>query len=59
METTLIAGMITGVLLACLYVWRDVKLRSLPNETNNLENRVAELENKISQIYLRMANKKI
>jgi hypothetical protein len=58
METIIISGMITGVLIAGLFVWRDIKLRSLPNETNNLESRVNELENKISQIYLRLANKK-
>jgi hypothetical protein len=58
METIVISGMITGVLIAGLFVWRDIKLRSLPNETNNLESRVNELENKISQIYLRLANKK-
>lgn len=59
MEIIIISGMITSVLIAGLFVWRDIKLRSLPNETNNLESRVNELENKISQIYLRLANKKI
>lgn len=58
METIIISGMITSVLITGLFVWRDIKLRSLPNETNNLESRVNELENKISQIYLRLANKK-
>jgi hypothetical protein len=58
METIIISAMITSVLIAGLFVWRDIKLRSLPNETNNLESRVNELENKISQIYLRLANKK-
>ena len=40
-------------------VWRDIKLRSLPNSTNNLEGRVQELESKISQIYLKLSSRKI
>ena len=57
MEIILSIGIIIS-LNVLIFVWRDIKLRSLPNETNNFESRIIELENKISQIYLKMASRK-
>jgi hypothetical protein len=58
MEIVVSIGIIL-TLNVLIFVWRDIKLRSLPNSTNNLEGRVQELESKISQIYLKLSSRKI